>query len=296
MFDKQKLYENIKTLSKVYGVNLGEIEEEAGVSKGYLSRIVKEKDGSVPLLDVIFVVTQQFKISIDSLFFHDFPSMEKDEHYIYRFINKLLVMSYLGQIKWENNAQKDLFSNEKVKPESGFCVKYDDSITFYICRFQNGDDLVPSYSLFVKNRDSFDKICKANTPESVFFYFLNELFELADVSCELRKVSEPARSAIDKFMTDNQEVNDNALVYKKYKPLNVYLSQQNTDQVVLQFSQMEEILNFELPPNAYKFRQFWGNTKTADHPHAKAWLEAGYKTVNVSKTLRDQYIIFEKSK
>lgn len=296
MIDKQKLYENIKTLSKVYGVNLGEIEEEAGVSKGYLSRIVKEKDASIPLLDLIFVVTQKFKVSIDSLFFHDYPSMEKDEHYIYRFINKLLVMSNLGQIKWENNEGNNLFSDEKVKPESSFCVKYDDSISFCICRFQYGDDLVPSYSLFVKNRNSFDKICKANTSESVFYYYLEELFELADVSCEHRRVSETARSAIDKFMSDNQEVNDNVLVYKKYKPLNIYLSQQNSERVVLQFSQMEEILNFALPPNAYKFRQFWGNTKTPDHPHAKAWLEAGFKTVNVSKTLLDQYIIFEKSK
>ena len=294
MLDKDKLYENIKVLSKTYGYNLGEIEEEAGVSKGYLSRIVKDKEGSVPILDLLYVVSQNFKVSIDALFYYDFQSMVKDEQYIYRFIDKLLVMSNLGHVKWEQCIEKGIYKNEKVMPESVFSLKYDDNITFYISRFQFGDNEVPTYSLNVMNRESFETICKANTTESVFYYSLEELFTLADVSCEHRTVSDIAKSAIDKFMTDNQGINDNALVYKKYKPLNTYLMQQTADQITLQFSQIEEILNFPLPPNAYKFRQFWGNTKTPDHPHSKAWIEAGYKTVNVSKTLIDQYIVFER--
>ena len=53
MFDKKRCIENIYTIAKEKNIKIGDLEEKAGVSKGYLSRINKEDSSSVPGVDLI---------------------------------------------------------------------------------------------------------------------------------------------------------------------------------------------------------------------------------------------------
>ena len=62
----------------------------------------------------------------------------------------------------------------------------------------------------------------------------------------------------------------------KYRPLAEYLYERWERKIVLTYGEIEHILDFKLPPTAYKIpRSYWANTLT--HTHATSWLEVGYK-------------------
>lgn len=67
----------------------------------------------------------------------------------------------------------------------------------------------------------------------------------------------------------------------KYDPLRAYLSESGLDSVSLTFLEIEKILGCALPDSAYEHRQWWGN---GSHSQAKAWLNAGYVTAQVSSS------------
>ena len=68
----------------------------------------------------------------------------------------------------------------------------------------------------------------------------------------------------------------------KYAPLQKYLEQlplHETD-LTLEFGHIEEIIGDDLPPSAYKYRQWWSNNR--HYKQAQAWLNAGWKVEFVS--------------
>ena len=81
---------------------------------------------------------------------------------------------------------------------------------------------------------------------------------------------------------------------KKYDPLFKYLSRQKSAKVTLSLSEIETIINDELPASAYSYPQWWSNSGTKAHPYCRAWLDAGYRTVDIKDSLGKKIIIFEK--
>ena len=66
----------------------------------------------------------------------------------------------------------------------------------------------------------------------------------------------------------------------KYEPLTTYLNLCKKTSIKLTYSEIEEILEFELPVSARKYKEWWHNNDTS-HSHSKSWAEAGYKTTEV---------------
>lgn len=80
--------------------------------------------------------------------------------------------------------------------------------------------------------------------------------------------------------TDVQKVERSKVVSgtDKYGPLRTYLyEQQETglSNIRLEFRDLESLLGFELPDSARKHRAWWGNDSNT-HPHARAWMAAGW--------------------
>ena len=68
----------------------------------------------------------------------------------------------------------------------------------------------------------------------------------------------------------------------KYAPLYRHLSTRSGSRWRTSFSEVEEILGFELPASARLYRPWWANQKKdAGHSHALAWQAAGWKTRKV---------------
>ena len=65
----------------------------------------------------------------------------------------------------------------------------------------------------------------------------------------------------------------------KYAPLTEWLKRQSKDSIVCTFTEIEEIINDDLPPNARKYFAGWDNTR--GNVLNDAFLNAGWKTVMV---------------
>jgi hypothetical protein len=76
----------------------------------------------------------------------------------------------------------------------------------------------------------------------------------------------------------------------KYIGLIKYLKGRTERTISMSFSDIEKMVGESLPSSAYKYREFWSNTRS--HSVAYGWLDAGYKTIRVD--LINHQIIFEK--
>jgi hypothetical protein len=66
----------------------------------------------------------------------------------------------------------------------------------------------------------------------------------------------------------------------KYEPLPQFLSAGNGSTRRMSFGQIERIVGFKLPKSAYEHEAWWSNNETG-HSHARAWLRAGWRTMDV---------------
>src|SRR2546429_5846217 len=66
----------------------------------------------------------------------------------------------------------------------------------------------------------------------------------------------------------------------KYEPLEHFLKKQRTKRWRVAFREIEAMLGFKLPQSAFKYPAWWSNDETG-HSHAKAWLDAGWRTEEV---------------
>ena len=67
----------------------------------------------------------------------------------------------------------------------------------------------------------------------------------------------------------------------KYQPLFTFLSGQKERAVSLTFAEIEALLGSNLPASARTSRAWWSNRKKGAL-QARAWMEAGYRAVNVN--------------
>lgn len=67
----------------------------------------------------------------------------------------------------------------------------------------------------------------------------------------------------------------------KYEPLPQFLASGPGSIQRLSFAEIERILGFKLPKSAYEHEAWWSNNPTG-HSHARAWLEAGWRTQDVN--------------
>lgn len=64
----------------------------------------------------------------------------------------------------------------------------------------------------------------------------------------------------------------------KYDPLFKYLQDQNKNQVILNYEEIEKIICQKLPYSAYTYKVWWDNNS---HVQSKAWRDAGYKVKDI---------------
>jgi len=79
----------------------------------------------------------------------------------------------------------------------------------------------------------------------------------------------------------------------KYESLCSYLgSLRQVKRLRVTFSEIEGILKFKLPRSAITYAAWWSNDATG-HSHAKAWLDAGWRTADVDVAGRKVTLVRE---
>ena len=80
---------------------------------------------------------------------------------------------------------------------------------------------------------------------------------------------------------------------RKYGPLHAHLSKRDGRPAMLAFEEIEIIIGDALPASAHSKRSsFWANDYAGHHPHAQAWMRAGYRVAFVDP--EDGFVRFER--
>lgn len=79
----------------------------------------------------------------------------------------------------------------------------------------------------------------------------------------------------------------------KYLQLTKHLQASTDNKPTLTFAEIEYLIGSKLPESAYRHFAWWSND--ISHVQAKSWLDAGFKTTNLSTSIPDQIVEFERT-
>lgn len=79
----------------------------------------------------------------------------------------------------------------------------------------------------------------------------------------------------------------------KYEPLAKHLKKLPRDEWDASFEEIEDVLDFVLPPSARRHRSWWGNSYRGNHSQAEGWIGAGWETREID--LRKSKVRFERT-
>ena len=106
-FVKEILFANLYHLIKQSGKRIRDLEEEAGVSIGYISRMNKESNGK-PGIDFIVKAADLLNVSIDTLLSVDLTKLTGTQQYALSFLEKLIKSTVEEKLAWEKEPADEL--------------------------------------------------------------------------------------------------------------------------------------------------------------------------------------------
>ncbi len=109
-FDKKRCMSAIYAIAKEKGVKIGDLEKEANVSTGYLSKLNKEENTSSPSIELLLAVARVLGVTIDMLIYSDYEGLSSNEKYVLKFLDKLVNDTLSGDLQWDKETQKQLLN------------------------------------------------------------------------------------------------------------------------------------------------------------------------------------------
>lgn len=100
-FERKRLIDNIYRVAKEKDINIGTLEEEAGVSKGYLSRLAKKEDKGTFGVDLLCSIADTLEKTLDALVYEDTESLTENEKYMLDFLDRLTLQTEKRSLEWE---------------------------------------------------------------------------------------------------------------------------------------------------------------------------------------------------
>lgn len=108
-FNKSLCFSNIRELIKDNpDVKIGQIEKEAGIRLGYMSRLEKGDNAAEPSVEFIVTAAKLLNVSVDTLISVDLANLTSTEKYLVSFIEKLKSDTIQEKIYWNVETQFDL--------------------------------------------------------------------------------------------------------------------------------------------------------------------------------------------
>ena len=99
-FNRKKLIENINNLIQQRKLKVGEVEQAIGISTGYLSRLSKTGNESIPATDVVWKLARHLGVSTDALISGDFSEITDNISVLRKFVSKLKLQTGEELLKW----------------------------------------------------------------------------------------------------------------------------------------------------------------------------------------------------
>jgi len=109
-FDKNLCFSNIRWLLKQKPeVKIGQIEKEAGIRLGYMSRLEKEGNTSEPSIEFVVTAAKLLNVGIDTLVSINLSGLTANEKYLLRVFDKLKTDTLADKLEW--NIEKATYLN-----------------------------------------------------------------------------------------------------------------------------------------------------------------------------------------
>ena len=117
-FDKTVCFSNIRELLRTRtDVKIGQVEKEAGVSAGYMSRLEKEGNTADPSMEFIVTAANLLGVSIDTLISINLMELTPTEQYISKFFDKLKSDTLEDKLDWVRETTLEL---SNIKSDGGY--------------------------------------------------------------------------------------------------------------------------------------------------------------------------------
>ena len=100
-YERKKLLENIYLYAKESDHSIGDLETNAGVSTGYLSRLAKKGDKGTIGVEFLCNVAEQLDKTLDALVYTDNSQLTENEQYMIEFLDKLTLQTESNEIEWD---------------------------------------------------------------------------------------------------------------------------------------------------------------------------------------------------
>lgn len=236
-FDKTLLGKNIKFLATQKGIKVGDIETEAGVSAGYLSRLANEDNkNNFPIMDLIFLISNKLDVSVNTLLSVDLSNLTPNEILLSQFFDKLSKDTQDNKLVWELESRSKLeeckqqgnhplfYAYEPRNPETEFYYHstYDSNAVIggdcykvivgnkwlYLMCVNKPDDILDGYELYFISSNyqgypNIEQICKAYSESDLY----NQIVDLRNQAAESSrhvKLSESVRNSINDYLTQDE--------------------------------------------------------------------------------------------
>lgn len=239
MFDKRLCIANIYQLAKERGMKLGDLEKNAGVSAGYLSRLNKDDSTATPSIDFVASVAKALGVTVDAIINNDYTALTPTEKYILAFIDKLLSQTNADELDWKKetiNQLQTIGYDEMGSPDHPlFVMAFEDGDPHpaYNSQFNSGhtisgdcfclslpgverafiylmctddpraEDLpfrIDDYELYMVKNWKVQPLCHALPVGSPFYEALSSLYAAVTESSKHPKLDADVMSAINAFM------------------------------------------------------------------------------------------------
>lgn len=246
-FDKKRCLDNIYFLAKQKGKKIGELEELAGVSTGYLSRANKEDSTSKLTIDLIVAIAQALAVSVDKLVSYDLSGLSPNERRIVEFIEKLEKDTMNGDISWEKyqppsgedikcyeggitscclflHRDNKPFYNSYFFPDQSttlvgdyFAFDMDEEVRVVLTKVNHADAQGDDFELYFYVENNYNHECTTEpvcgtipTVETQFDAILRRLYDVVTDASKNVKLSPLARSIINRYMGDQPNTADDS--------------------------------------------------------------------------------------
>ena len=114
-FNKSLCFANIRELLRQNSdVKIGQIEKEAGIRLGYMSRLEKEGNTAEPSIEFIVTAARLLKVSVDTLISVNLTGLTPTEQYIVTFFDKLKADTIADKLDW---VRESAFNLNRVEPD-----------------------------------------------------------------------------------------------------------------------------------------------------------------------------------
>lgn len=100
-FNKSVCFSNIRELLKDNpDVKIGQIEKDAGIRLGYMSRLEKDDNTAEPSVEFIVTAAKLLNVSVDTLISMDLANLTPTEKYLVNFVEKLKTDTMADKLNW----------------------------------------------------------------------------------------------------------------------------------------------------------------------------------------------------